>query len=85
MFCSFKYRLLSNGLMIFLHTFLLFFLMSCLTVLCPLSFILIIVTLNNIQKTASSSSDKTILGKTFAGSSVNSCSVEPQSVLENLN
>ena len=42
-------------------------------------------TLNNAQKTASSSSAKTILGKTFAGSPVNACSVEPESVLKNSN
>ena len=40
------------------------------------------MTLNSAQKTASSSSVKTILGKTFAGSTVNACSAEPDSVLE---
>ena len=45
------------------------------------------VTLYSAQKTASSSSVKTILGtdKTFAGSPVNACSVEPESVLKNYN
>ena len=38
------------------------------------------MTLNNAQKTASSSSVKTILGKTFAGNPVNACSVEPEIV-----
>ena len=43
------------------------------------------MTLNNAQKTASSLSVKTILGKTFAGSPVNACPVEPESVLKNEN
>ena len=43
------------------------------------------MTLNNAQKTASSSGVKTSLGKTFAGSPVNACSVEPESVLKKLN
>ena len=53
--------------------------MSCHTVLGRF----IIMTLNSAQKTASSSSGKTILGKIFAGSPVNACSVEPESVLKN--
>ena len=62
--------------------------MSCHTVLGRLSLILIycgIITLNSALKTASSSSVKTNLGtgKTFAGSPVNACSVEPESVLNN--
>ena len=36
------------------------------------------MTLNSAQKTAGSSSAKTILGKTFVGSSVNACSVAPE-------
>ena len=39
------------------------------------------MTLNTAQKTASSSSGKTILGKTLAGSPVNACCVKPESVL----
>ena len=41
------------------------------------------MTLNSAQKTASSPSVKTILGKTVAGSPVNACSEEPESVLKN--
>ena len=37
------------------------------------------------KKTACGSSVKTILGKTFAGSPVNACSVEPESVLKKEN
>ena len=43
------------------------------------------VTLTSAQKTASSSSVKTILGKTFAGSPVNACILEPQSILLEFN
>ena len=43
------------------------------------------MTLNSSQKTVGSSSVKTILGKTFSGSPVNACSVEPESVFKNVN
>ena len=59
--------------------------MSCRTVLGRLSFYFIIVTFNSAQNTASSLSVKTILGKTFAGSPVNACTVAPESVLKNSN
>ena len=45
--CSFKFRLLTNGLMIFLNTFIQLFPMSYHTVLGRLSFQFIIVTLNS--------------------------------------
>ena len=67
--------------MIFLDTFLLFFPMSCHTVLSRLSFYFVIVTFNSAQNTASSLSVKTILGKRFAGGPVNACSVAPESIL----
>ena len=64
--------------MIFLNTFRQFFPMSCHTLcwaVCHFNFLY--VTLNSAQKTASSLSVKTILGKTFAGSTgtVNACTV----------
>ena len=81
--CSFKFRLLPRRLMIFLNTFLKLFPMSCLTVLSRLSFQFIIVTLDSAQKTASGSSVKTILGKTFAGSPVTLALWKTESVLKN--
>ena len=71
--------------MIFLNTFLLLFRMSCHTVQGRLSLILIYYcdAPNSAQKTASSSSVKTILDKIFASSPVNACSVDPESVPKN--
>ena len=43
------------------------------------------MTFNSAQKTASGSSVKTILGKTFSGGPVNACSVESRVLFKNSN
>ena len=48
-----------------------------------INFNLLLLRLTVHKKTACSSSVKTILGKTFAGSPVNACSVKSESVLKN--